>query len=135
MVDRDDDKEAAPDGANPVTPPSGADDAVDETEMTSIMGPEERRVLLSAARDELEATPQEVAREEDFARPTARPPGTVGEPGVTLPAAPRVPVFGDPPETPDSAARPQVRRETDARVWVWVAFVALAAAVAYVLMS
>jgi hypothetical protein len=131
MVDHDDDIEAPPVGAKPIAAPSTPDDHVDETEMTSIMGPEERRVLLSAAREELEAASQEVAREEDFARPTARPPGAVGETAVVLPAAPRVPSFGDAPKAADSAARSQVRGEPDARVWAVVAFVALVAAVAY----
>jgi hypothetical protein len=139
MVDDDDDTGAKGGGVPSemhvsIQPP--ADDPVDETEMTSIMGPEERRVLLDAARDVADAAPpQEVVREEDFARPTARPPGAVSDPTtVVLPPAPGVPRFDEAGRS--KPARPQQGApEASARIWALGAFVALAAAVAYALLS
>lgn len=113
----------------------------DDPEATSVIGPEERRVLLAAARAEANAAPAETPREEDFARTTARPPGSGSEQDVVLPPAPRAPRLEEAAETsvpvaqPTVVAQPPVRREPRTRVWAVVAFVALVAAVAYAIQS
>jgi len=126
MVEQDDEKKDA---------------ALLEEEMTSIMGPEERRMLQQAARRGAEAASPEVVREEDHARPTARPPAGVGEEPAPL-------ALSSPPLPPLDLARalatepgteaadlpapvPRSPVATPARPWPVVAFVLLAAAALY----
>ena len=55
-------------------------DELDEAEMTSVMGPEERRMLQQAARARSDRAPKPVVRDGDSKRPTARPPAPSAAP-------------------------------------------------------
>jgi hypothetical protein len=118
MIDEDDPK--APAGARtdagtatsgrtePATPPSFAVDDVHESEMTSVMGAEERRRLLQAARHGQEGIlhqAKETARAEDFARATVRPPslGDGGPAPSVIPPAAAPPVVEPPPKSGETA--------------------------------
>ena len=115
-------------------------DENDESEMTSVMGPEERRLLQQATRSGAGAAPPEVVREEDFARPTARPPSSGNEPPVLTAGVPEVSTPNEPATEPDHeaagtpapVAREQsLRLQHPSRAWSVAAFLLLVAAVVY----
>jgi hypothetical protein len=140
-------QEAMVDEPDEIKPPSNVADDVDESEMTSVMGPEERRVLLNAARVASETAPSETVHEEaDFARVTARPPSTGAEQPVVVPGPPRAPKvevprdLGDPEGDATASASDLPAHvagvaddpaRTLSRAWPIVAFVLLAAAALY----
>lgn len=153
MIDEDDDFQAVLDAAlrdsgalddraKPVTPSSRAADEVDESEMTSVMGPEERRLLQHATRRGSEMVPSEALREEESARPTARPPSSGNEPAVLIvgePAAPTAASSDAPGEdrNANEGTMVPVVHQPDRRPrhisfdWSVVAFILLAAAALY----
>jgi hypothetical protein len=153
MIDEDDDFQAVLDAAlrdsgalddraKPVTPSSRAADEVDESEMTSVMGPEERQLLQQATRRGSEASASVVVREEESARPTARPPSSGSEQPVLIvgePAGPTADVSSAPGEdrNANEGTMAPVVRQPNRRPrhipldWSVVAFILLAAAALY----
>jgi len=133
------DRDPVEDRAKPVTPSPPAADEVDESEMTSVMGPEERKLLQDAAALGSGGAPAQVERQED--RPTARPPSLVEDPVVVAegPDMPNVGAAELPTEdggavVSDSApsARPSRRpARRDSRGWSLVPFLLLGAAAVY----
>lgn len=117
--------------------PEAMRDESDQDEMTSVMGPEERRLLQQAARNETRTAPPEVVREEALTRPTARPPPSRDE--AHVPAIVNVPVDPVAREHSDDAAgapaplagETQGRPQPPSRAWPVVAFLLLVAAAVY----
>ena len=154
MIDEDDDFQAVLDAAlratgevearaKEVLPPSPVADEGDEGEMTSVMGPEERRLLQHATRGGSDTAPSEVVREEESARPTARPPKSGNEPPVLVGSDPDAPNVSVASELAHEGGNESVGsvlpvvRQPDRRPrhflldWSVVAFFLLAAASAY----
>ena len=131
MIDEDDDIQAVLDAAlrdtgavderaKGAVSPSQAADEGDESEMTSVMGPEERQLLQQATRRGQEAAASEVVRDEESARPTARPPGSGNEQPVLIVG----------PVSPVVRQRDRHPRHISLD-WSVVAFILLAAAALY----
>jgi len=128
--------------------PAGQDDDVDESEMTSVMGAEQRRALQQAAREAAAAAAKSAQEELPTAPP---PPPTSGAHAVALPKPPAVPTdighvpeprASDPPESKvekkEIAKAGVVGSAPAASPAAWsnlalVAFVLLAAAIAFAL--
>jgi hypothetical protein len=110
--------------------PVGAEEEED-LELTSIMDAEQRRALQKAAR-----TGKAAEETKEAERPTARPPpqavAAVLEEEVAIPKAPLVPSELPARAANASATAPTVEPPT-ITTWQLVAFVMLAAAVAYAL--
>jgi len=154
MIDEDDDIQAvldaalrdtgaASDRAKGATPPSQAAEEGDESEMTSIMGPEERQLLQQATRSGPAAAASEIGREDESARPTARPPSSGSKQPVLVAGdagIPKVSVSSEPMREDGNAGVGQVApavRQRSRRPrhisldWSVVAFILLAAAALY----
>ena len=151
MIDQDDDIQAVLDAAlrdtgaasdrAKVTPTSQTADEGDESEMTSIMGPEERQLLQQATRRGQEAAASEVVRDEESARTTARPPSSGSEQPVLIAGDPDTVTIASELTREGGLAStevvPPIARQPDRRPrrmsldWSVVAFILLAAAALY----
>ena len=108
-------------------------DAVEENELTSVMGNEERQLLQHAARSGSDETSSEGVRKEDHVRPTARPPASGHERPVIVGGEPEASTMvvrderaPDASSAVESEASRRARRIS--RAWSIVAFLLLAAA-------
>jgi hypothetical protein len=135
MIDEDDfqavlhaalrDTGSVDDRAKRATPPSQAAEEGDESEMTSIMGPEERQLLQQATRQERQEAASGVVGEDGATRPTARPPTSGNEPpvliGASASAGTVLPVLRQPDRGPRHLSL----------AWSLAPFIMLAAAAVY----
>ena len=134
------DLSVARDPAKHLQPSSEPAELGDESEMTSVMGPEERRLLQQAARSGAPrppAAPRAAAPDDgDHARPTARPPSSGNEQATVVVSDSLGTSELDaktPLPTSESAGTPVAHSSTHGRerpssAWPVVAFILLAAA-------